>query len=109
MHLDWMVELGAINLAAMARETARRFGAELPLPAAGTRLWIWSDLHFDDERIWWSAKRPFRSLREMNQGLRDRWRQAVAPGDTVVFAPVTRRLDHDGNAHGCATRDSSSS
>lgn len=85
-HLEWMVKSGVVNLAAMARETARRSGAELPLPADGARLWIWSDLHFDDERIWWSAKRPFPSLREMNQRLRERWRQAVGPGDTVVCA-----------------------
>jgi len=70
----------------MARETRSRSGAELRLPADGTRLWIWSDLHFDDERIWWTVKRPFPSLREMNQGLRARWREAVAPGDIVVCA-----------------------
>ncbi|MCY4119654.1 MAG: metallophosphoesterase [Acidobacteria bacterium] len=91
MHLDGMVQAKVANedlraLAAMARETARRSGAELALPADGTRLWIWSDLHFDDERIWWNAKRPFPSLREMNEGLRARWREAVADGDTVVCA-----------------------
>lgn len=89
---------GVVNLAAMARETARRSGAELPLPADGTRLWIWSDLHFDDERIWWSAKRPFPSLREMNRGLQERWRKAVGPGDTVVCAGD---LGGRRNAFGC--------
>lgn len=88
-HLDGMVQAGDVYgtlraLAAMARETRRRSGAELRLPVDGTRLRIWSDLHFDDERIWWSVKRPFRSLCEMNQALRARWREAVGPGDTIV-------------------------
>ena len=41
-------------------------GAELSMPADGARLWIWSDLPFDDERIRRHAKRPFPTIRTMN-------------------------------------------
>ena len=54
------------HLALMAREAMNRRGAELSLPADRARLWIWSDLHFHDERIRWHAKRPFRSICAMN-------------------------------------------
>ena len=74
------------HLAAMARETLKRPGAELSVPADGSRLWIWSDLHFDDERIRRNAKRPFPTVRAMNAALRDRWREAAGSGDTVVCA-----------------------
>ena len=91
MQLDGMVKARAEKenlrqLALMAREAMNRRGAELSLPADGVRLWIWSDLHFDDERIRWHAKRPFRSICAMNGTLRAHWREAVAPGDTVVCA-----------------------
>ena len=91
MQLDGMVKAGIEkenlrHLALMAREAMNRCGAELSLPADGTRLWIWSDLHFDDERIRWRAKRPFRTIDAMNGTLRDHWREAVAPSDTVVCA-----------------------
>ena len=56
------------------------------MPTDGARLWIWSDLHFNDERIRSNAKRPFPTVRAMTGVLRDRWREAVAPGDTVVCA-----------------------
>ena len=59
-------------------------GAELSLPADGDRLWIGSDLHFDDERIRWHAKRPFRSICAMNSTLRDHWREAVASTSSVA-------------------------
>ena len=56
MQLDGMVKARAEkenlrHLALMARETMNRRGAELSMPADGARLWISSDLHFDDERI----------------------------------------------------------
>ena len=73
-------------LALMAREAMNRRGAELSMPADGARLWIWSDLHFDDERIRRHAKRPFPTICTMNWAPRDRWREAVALGDTVVCA-----------------------
>ncbi len=91
MQLDGTVKARAEkenlrHLALMAREAMNRRGAELSMPADGARLWIWSDLHFDDERIRRHAKRPFPTIRTMNWALRDRWREAVAPHDTVVCA-----------------------
>ena len=88
-QLDGMVKAGVEtenlrHLAGMARETLKRSGAELSMPTDGARLWIWSDLHFDDERIRRNAKRPFPSIRAMNGALRDRWRDAAEAGDTVV-------------------------
>ena len=74
------------HLALMAREAMNRRGAELSMLVDGARLWIWSDLHFDDERIRRHAKRPFPTTRTMSGTLRDRWREVVAPGDTVGCA-----------------------
>ena len=91
MQRDGMVKAGVErenlrHLALIAHEAMTRRGAVLPMPAHGARLWIWSDLHFDDENTRRHAKRPFQTLRAMNRTLRDRWREAVAPADTVVCA-----------------------
>ena len=96
MQLDGMVKArvekeNLRHIALMAREAMNRRGAELS-PVDGARLWIWSDLHFDDERIRRNAKRSFRSISAMNGTLRDHWREAVAPGDTVVY-PGTSAAD----------------
>ena len=63
MQLDGMVKARAEkenlrHLALMAREAMNRRGAELSLPADGARLWIWSDLHFHDERILLGREAP---------------------------------------------------
>ena len=63
LQLDGMVKARAEkenlrHLALMARKTMKRRAGELSMPADGTRLWIWTDLHFDDERIRRHAKAP---------------------------------------------------
>lgn len=75
MQLDEMVKArveheNLRHLAAMARETLKRPSAELSVPADGSRLWIWSDLHFDDERIRRNAKPPLPTVRTMNAAAR---------------------------------------
>jgi calcineurin-like phosphoesterase family protein len=45
--------------------------------------WFTSDLHFGHERVLGLSRRPFASVREMNDALVWRWNQVVAPSDVV--------------------------
>ena len=64
----------------MAREARRRRGAELPAPEAGAEIRIWADLHFDDERIWRVAERPWPAVEPMNTALRRNWCESSGSG-----------------------------
>ena len=74
------------HLRLMARETRRRRGAEMPAPEPGAEIRIWADLHFDEERIWRAAERPWPAVEPMNAALRRSWRESMAPGATMVCA-----------------------
>ena len=74
------------HLRLMARETRRRRGAEMPAPEPGAEIRIWADLHFDEERIWRAAERPWPAVEPMNAALRRCWRESMAPGATMVCA-----------------------
>ena len=55
------------------------------------RTWLWSDLHLLDQASVQEHRRPFRSWRSHDRNLKRRWRQAIAPEDTMIhvgdFAP----------------------
>ena len=74
------------HLRLMARETRRRRGAEILAPEPGAEILIWADLHFDEERMRRVAERPWPAVEPMNAELRRSWREAMAPGATMVCA-----------------------
>lgn len=49
----------------------------------GARVFITSDTHFGHAAIIRLAKRPFKSLQAMDEGLVNRWNAKVGPDDTV--------------------------
>ena len=55
------------------------------------RTWVWSDLHLEDRASVTEHRRPFRSWRSHDRNLKRRWRQEIAPEDTMIhvgdFAP----------------------
>ena len=64
-------------------ETLRRRDAGA---RGGGGIRIWADLHFDDERIWCVAERPWPAVEPMNTALRRSWCESMAPGATMVCA-----------------------
>ena len=46
-------------------------------------IWFTSDTHFGHEKIIHLAKRPFKSMEEMDEVIIQKWNQRVKPGDIV--------------------------
>ena len=46
-------------------------------------IWFTSDLHFFHRAVIDYAKRPFKDVDEMNEGLITKWNERVQPGDSV--------------------------
>lgn len=49
-----------------------------------TNIWFTSDTHHEHRRICELSNRPFSSVEEMNEGLRDNW-NAVVKSDDIVY------------------------
>ncbi len=55
-------------------------------PRPGWNIRIWANLHFDHERLWRVAERPWPAVEPMNTALRRSWCESMAPGATMVCA-----------------------
>jgi len=49
----------------------------------GHSIWVTSDTHFYHENIIRYCKRPFATVKEMNEVITERWNSVVQPGDKV--------------------------
>lgn len=49
------------------------------------QIYFTADLHFGDERVINSCKRPFRDINMMDHALRSNWNSTVTPNDTIYF------------------------
>ena len=59
---------------------------EIMRPDNAGRIWMIADLLLGSEDALIRRERPFRSVKEMNAALLDRWRSTVGTDDTVVVA-----------------------
>lgn len=57
------------------------------------QVFFTSDTHFGSERALELSRRPFSSVKEMNEVIMERWNQAVSPFDTIVHLGDVGNMD----------------